>query len=362
METSLVTTFDALLSPFSPPLETQPLVRLKRLAEVLPPIQRGVFECHLGMNLARIDFEQGILRPPGESRLLLEHLDTAILAGDGAAHPAWRRVRDFCAQWVETTSLLHAGIHTIWLEFDLDAQSAVAPAPSLFFMLKREDLTTSEAHATAEAALDLLLGESARSRWQASLRRCFESCQDVAHIHQVGVMLARWPQVVRLCVAVPEARQIVPYLQQARWEGPVTELKSLVDWLLGLVDCIDMVDLDVVNARVGSQVGLECLFHRQPPREPRWAAFLDTLVARGLCAPAWRDAVLAWPGYCNPAPGPLPSLPSRLALLKRRVSHVKLVYRPSHPLEAKAYLWFDRADFELQPDAGDPPAASPGTR
>jgi len=228
-------------------------------------------------------------------------------------------------------------------------------------MLKREGLTTFEAHATAEAALDLLLGESARSRWQASLRRCFESSQDVAHIHQVGVMLARQPQVVRLCVAVLEPGQIVPYLRQAGWEGPVTELESLATWLLGLVDRIDLVDLDVVNDRVGSQVGLECIFDRQPPREPRWGAFLDALVARELCAPAWRDAVLAWPGYCNPAPGPLPSLPDRLALLKRRVSHLKVVYRLLHPPEAKVYLWFDRVNLELQPDAGDPPAASSDT-
>ncbi|MGD8794641.1 MAG: hypothetical protein PVF47_18980 [Anaerolineae bacterium] len=360
MKTGLVTTFDFLLSPLFPPLAMPSLTRLKTLARTLPPIQRGIFECHLGTNLARIDFGQGILRHHSESHPLLAQIDAAVLAGDGPAHPVWHRVHDFCAQWVEPASLLHAGIHTIWLEFDLDDGAVPAPAPSLFFTLKRKGLVVSEAQAIAETALDLLLGESARSRWQAGVRRCFDACRDVARIHQVGVMLARHPQVVRFCVAALPPGQIVPYLRQVGWQGPAAKLESLAAWLLGLVDCIDMVDLDVVGGQVQPQVGLECLFHRQPPREPRWAAFFDALVARGLSAPAWRDAVLAWPGYSNPVSGPLPSLPDRLVLLNRRVSHVKLVYQPSHPLQAKAYLWFNRVEFALlpsQPEADDRSAA-----
>ena len=45
------------------------------------------------------------------------------------------------------------------------------------------------------------------------------------------------------------------------------------------------------------RVGMEGSFSRLPRREPRWRELLDRLVARGLCPPEKRDALLAWPGY-----------------------------------------------------------------
>ena len=48
---------------------------------------------------------------------------------------------------------------------------------------------------------------------------------------------------------------------------------------------------------IGPRFGVEGSLARLPRREPRWAAFFERLVSAGLCDPARRDAVLAWPGW-----------------------------------------------------------------
>jgi hypothetical protein len=92
----------------------------------------------------------------------------------------------------------------------------------------------------------------------------------------------------------------------------------------------------------GTRVGMEGSYLKQPAREPGWLALLDRLVARELCTPAQRDAVLAWPGYDTartaatwPGDGQGAPLPGICAY---GLSHVKLAMSPERPLQAKAYL------------------------
>ncbi len=350
---TLADTTDTLLSSLSPALVTDgALSKLRQLAQVLPPIPRGIFECRLDAGAAQVDLSQAILGYGGEPDVLMEHIARMSPAD---VHPTWASLRDFCTRWIDPSFLLHGNVRTIWLELDAVRET---PSPSLFFTLKPEGLTVSQAYAVAQDALGVLLAEANLALFQDNVRRCFDACDGVARIYQVGVMLARQTDALRLCVHPLNADSIAPYLARVGWPGPVDELASLVAWLLGFVDRIDMIDLDV-GSRIYPQVGFECVFEQQPHREPRWAVFLDDLVARGLCAPDKRDAVLAWPGYTDPTPGPLPQLPEQIEVLKRRVSHVKIVYQPQRPLEAKAYLWFNRVGFELRLEEPDSQFAKP---
>jgi hypothetical protein len=90
------------------------------------------------------------------------------------------------------------------------------------------------------------------------------------------------------------------------------------------------------------------------PQGPRWRIFLEELVARGLCLPAKRDALLAYPGQSSEETDPewWPADLIRVSrflgqrttsALWRALHHVKIAYQPgradaSPALEAKAYL------------------------
>ncbi|MDC4678464.1 hypothetical protein NQ801_18605, partial [Acinetobacter baumannii] len=109
-----------------------------------------------------------------------------------------------------------------------------------------------------------------------------------------------------------------------------------------------------VGAALSPRIGFECILQDQPPREPRWASFLDELVRQGLCVEAKRDGLLKWPGRITP---PMTSTPWPAHLIcaavqqpedvftgiDRRVSHVKLTYSPRHQPEAKAYFGFQHS-------------------
>lgn len=92
----------------------------------------------------------------------------------------------------------------------------------------------------------------------------------------------------------------------------------------------------------GTRVGMEGSYLRQPARAPGWHALLDRLVARELCTPVQRDAVLSWPGYdtartaaswpCDDQGAPL------RGICAYGLSHIKLAMSPERPLQAKAYL------------------------
>ena len=102
-----------------------------------------------------------------------------------------------------------------------------------------------------------------------------------------------------------------------------------------------------VTDEILPRIGIEGSFPRQPSRDPRWRAFFERLVRRGLCSPGKRDAALAWPGYDTfwtaPDRWPISELGPRGVCL-RTLSHLKVVSAPDREPEAKAYLTFGPPD------------------
>jgi len=264
----------------------------------------------------------------------------------------WNRIRQFCERWVEPSSHMNAGLSAAWLEFDLVAPPYNTPVPSVFVVVREDVPSAHGSLAAVEEALDLLLDKAFSREFRDGLRRCFEACSGDVRVRHVGAMLARHSDALRLCIHPLDSDHILPYLERIGWPGSVEELRSLLTPLLNLTDRIDMIDVDI-GTSVFPQIGVECAFDRQPSAEPRWAPFLDHLVSLGLCTSRKRDGLLAWPGYTDPKTDTWPGLSGEVILLERRISHIKIGYHPGKPLEAKAYLWFDTAYFELQP--GEPP-------
>jgi len=314
------------------------------------------FECRLGEELPRADFLVLATASCGRDSLASLH-PTSALPARLMTDTVWRRVRDFAVRWADPSSPLYRAVDNVWLEFDVDGPVPDVPVPSVFFGLQ----TNSQADATgatdepnrpretAGKAIRLLAGGEPPLRMVETLSRCFRALSPEERVFQVGLMLSRNAEAVRLCIRLRSVERIFEYLAEVGWPGSEVDLR---DVLGPSARSVERVSLNIdVGETVDPKIGLECYFdgNRQPKREPRWDTFLDSLVRSGLCTADKRDALLAYPGYVDEdADGvPWPAALRRasqllggrsLSTFVRSLHHIKIVYRPGEPLEAKAYL------------------------
>ena len=310
------------------------------------------FECRLGTHKPTADFltctsasEAGREILAGSNNHLINLPDSLI------EKPIWSNIRNFCHHWSKKDSPLHEKIRNIWLEFDIDESLNTVPLPSCFFGPENIYSVQSDNYNSYQwvnqEALKLLLGKTISPKVEKQLFNCFNLLPKEAYVFQVGVMLARKSELVRICIRNISVENILNYLTQINWQGDINELKTLLNDISNLVDRIDL-DIDV-GEFVYPKIGLECYLTQQPSFEPRWNLFLEYLVKLGLCVREKHDALLAYPGYVREKSHP-ELLPSSLLKLSkflgseyervffRGLHHIKIVYQPEKPLEAKAYL------------------------
>lgn len=290
------------------------------LAQTLPSFWNAVLECRLGTGESRVDLSVILPNP------------TIALPDTLVMHPVWRRLENLCQDLADVNSSLHQMINEIWLEFDVDGQQSNVPIPAILLGLNQE--TDCNAQFLIETA-QKLLAHSVSSNLKSNLQLCLDALPtDASIIGCIGAMLSRKCNAVRIIVYRIPPAQISAYLVDIGWTGSFNELEEVVTTVSPWVDNI-VLSLDVGDT-VFSRVGLEFYFKKLPKDKSCWQSFLEYLVTTGLCTPEKRNALLAWPGYEEKA----------LSIFYRFITHIKIVYQPGIPLEAKGYLgiWHDRAN------------------
>ena len=324
---------------------------IKTIARTLPPILSAGFECRLGIDEPKADFAMCVTASD-KSRNTLADLNSAI------DHPVWSRIHNFCHHWADQTSPLYENVENIWLEFDVNGPSPKTPVPSLFFSIKDISLgnssgllseTTAKYESIIETALSLLLNCPLSSEVKRNLLICFNALPAGAIIFQVGVLLARNSNSVRLCVGRIPKNQVLQYLINIGWTGSIKDMKDI---LSTLADFVDEINLNfTVDNTVLPKIGIECEFINQPKTNSKWSLFLHYLVKNRLCTPDKRDGFLNWPGASRENPNKelwstdlvrtSTFLGSRATcILLRQLNHIKVVYQPNTSLEVKGYMWF----------------------
>lgn len=306
---------------------------LLALSASLPPIDRGGFEVRLAEGAPRVDLQQCVdLRA---RRRLLDDLT--------AADPGDSPLATLAARWVDPAHPWHKRIVELWLEWDRPSTAEAPSEPAVFVGLWPERTRQAEAREVAHGAIALLLPNLPQS-WLDGLARCFDT-PEPAIVSHVGAMLSRPDARVRVNVKRLQRDTLPSYLEGIGWPGDASSLAQQIAPLWPAADavttCVD------VGADIGPSVGLELMVGGSE----RWEDLLDLLVDIGLCAPAKRSALLAWPGVDSPPsvdagwPGRLlvEALlrPAReLGVVERRLSHVKVTLAPGRAPLAKGYLWF----------------------
>lgn len=333
-------------------------LNINALAQVLPSSITSFFgfECRLGVKEAHADFLICADAAQAGRKVLASDNDSLTLPGFLMEHEVWSQIHNFGTHWNTDTSPLYQQVRNVWLEFDINGHPGNIPIPSCFFgpePIYSHPPDTGErvlfhSHQwVTQTALKLLLDRNLPSKVERQLLNCFDLLPGSAYVFQIGVMLARKCDFVRICIRNISPEQILDYLAKINWQGSVSDLKSILTKLSSFVERIDL-DIDVGEV-IFPKIGLECYLDKQPKYEPRWQLFLAYLVETGLCIPEKRDALLAYPGYIREKSNQ-ESWPSGLLKLSqflgseyervffRGLHHIKVVYQPEIPLEAKAYL------------------------
>jgi hypothetical protein len=273
--------------------------------------------------------------------------------------PIWRHVDDFAVRWADPSFPLYRAVDNVWLEFDVDGVAPAILIPGVFFGLQPSGQETARGVAyepnldgyitTIETVKQLLSGNELAPRKLEMLSDCFRALSSSEHVFQVGLMLSRGTEAVRLCITIGSVEHTVEYLARVGWPCSEADVLGVLEPIGSLVDYV-YLDIDVGETE-HHKIGLECYFdgNRQPRTEPRWGLFLDSLVREGLCTTYKRDALLAYPGYVDENAEGI-SWPRALrrasqllggrslSTFIRTLHHVKVVYQPGEGLEAKAYL------------------------
>jgi len=316
--------------------------RLAQLATQLPAIATAGLEVPLGSE-GTIDLQQRVQSEDEIARL------KRWLTRTTPKSAAWQRL-------AAALDPIAGDIDELWLELDAAEGSDEAPL-SVFVRLRDPG---DAAITRVLAAFDMQLDPSRR----AALARCLDASGPGARLSYLGLMLGRAGAPLRLIiegVAPQDARSL---LDRTGWPGPID---TAAEWIARLFVHADRIRLALTLADgLTPDIGLECFVGDPTANDPRWRCLFDLLVENGVCTPARRDQLLAWPAVLTPLSAQ--HWPESLitdALLRTapgvrwidcRISHAKVTLAPGQPPRAKGYFGF----IEVQNPPADDAKAQAG--
>ena len=305
------------------------------------------FECPLDENQPTADLLFCGTQEEGHVALLATQSQSAGFPEYLLRVPAWQQIRDFCTVWENSHSPLHGKLINCWLEFDV-AGSDYPWSPSFFFglppllpgMRAESDLTVRE-------ALTQLAPSSLASARGKQLDTVLDRLPETAYAFQIGVMLSRSVEAIRVCIRGMTTEELVPYLERIEWPGNVSDLQAVIQRYGPLCERVDL-DIDV-GSRIGHKVGLEFSFGRDASTITRMEQFLSCCVEDQLTSSLKADALMGYNGYIKQGldasrwPKPLVEQARAASAeacnyLLLWIHHIKLVCQQDTPLSGKAYL------------------------
>ncbi len=311
------------------------------------------FEIHLGDSRPRADWAFAV-SGAGDDRIVFENvLKQGNLPASFTQQPEWKQIALFSEAWTQKDSTLKNKVKCFWLEFDMPETKSDVSVPSVFFGPEKrsedasQDLMTQYAWLVNDA-LPLLRGQPVSKGVKRQILNCIEKIPQGASLFQVGTMLSRSSNDVRLYINKIHPRSIIPYLNALGWSDEENNFRTLIADLERRADRF-VLSYDVTSDGIGPRIGLECSFEENRyHEETRWEDLLNYLVKKQMCLPQKRDALLQYPGVEHPDDfsggimKPFISISQHLedifsGSLVRYISHVKVVYMPGRLLEAKAY-------------------------
>ncbi len=324
------------------------LLLLEQVTKQLPIVSMFLLESRLSDSCDRIDLSIGLQQQKlSKDQILIDS-------------PFWQKLCFFSELWTTSGTIVHQIVEDIWLEIDLDQDIHNLQIPCYFLTLKTEVLkkqnNIDQKVAQILKIISLLNDHNALHESKIHLfKHCLENLPDSSSITQIGVMLSRGQDKIRINIEKLHGQEIANYLSKIINTPVDQELQKVISIFTPLSDRI-ILTFDLENETIGKRIGLECFLNQQPKKEPRWHEFLDILVKKNCCTPEKKEFLLNWTGLTQkkdiqtPWPKNLKQLEpwmekDIISVFFRTINHLKLVYQPPLNLEAKAYLGFGHSWF-----------------
>jgi hypothetical protein len=323
--------------------------RIVAVAAALPGLATDFFgfECRLGGAPPESDFLICVERDHGEAAALADAMERA----PPGPEPFWRQLGSFCRQWTDGCEPWHGLIHNLWLEFDLAGTLGVpaVPVPSVF--IGTEALTADAAPAVVAelaGALGRLTGQPDRPARCAALRAAVGALPPGGKLFQIGIMLSRGDDRVRICARDIAADRLPGFLAALGHPDPGAGLADLLRRYAGVAAEL-RVGFDAGPSGIAPRVGIEVYCGSDAAGGTRWQALQDTLRDDGLIRPDEIEAIAGWWGVLHErllgpvwprwlAEHPLGRGRDRQGCVSRLMHHVKITWSEQLPPAAKVYL------------------------
>lgn len=220
----------------------------------------------------------------------------------------WPRIRQFCTLWRESEESPYADGNAVWLECDVSDERRVELEPSLFFALHNPQSYLQDRSGKSNRSIEWICHTLIAAAWghvvstsiEQNLLRTLECCPDSVDFLQIGLMLSRDIQALRLCLFGIPPQDVFPFLHRVGWRGNESRLTQVLERYSPFVDSL-CFHLDIGES-IFPTLGVEMLYTGkkdpwdcQPIQERRWKLFFDCLVDDGHCLPSKRDTLLDWP-------------------------------------------------------------------
>jgi hypothetical protein len=304
------------------------------------------FECRLGEKKPRADFAFAISGMGKDRDVFIKLLKDDYLPDDFFTKNEWVNISNFAAAWSNSDSLIHKNVQCFWLEFDLFDKTPETPVPCVFFGPKKS--SSSDYDWIVNEALPLLKGGILPEKVVDLFYTSINKIPDNATLFQVGTMLSRASNAVRIHVNKLKPEQIIPFLKDIGYKDDEKKLRSLISDLENKADRF-VISFDIRENGIGSKIGIELSFSSNNfEKESRWKILLDYLEEKNLCLKDKKEALLSYQGaeineeYYDSKMIPITSAADfqynkKTTNIVRYINHIKIVYRPNEKLEAKAY-------------------------
>lgn len=298
--------------------------KLKNLAALFSDFAASeyIMESCLNSAEAEIDFSFRVLAE--EKACLINGFKSdsfSFLTADAA----WLRIVDFINYWPQD-------IEDVWLEMDYGEYAKQFPQPCFFFNAESIVKNREVDYALLFTALRVLIEPARVDLLKDNLKKVIQQLPPDAGLFQVGTMLARNTDRVRIFTNELSREQIFDYLAAIGWQGAFTRLEEVFHLLHGYSDGQYLLDFDVTEEGISSKIGINFGLKN----EPALPAFLDNLAACQLCTDSKKKGVLTWSG----SQGIFLGSDYGFTALIKDISHFKASYSPDEDLKVKAYLRF----------------------
>lgn len=245
----------------------------------------------------------------------------------------WSAIGHFLDRWSRDEGALPAVPSIVW-EIDQDGD-CFGEIPAIFFnRIKGNSASVSAIYRLTSE----ILSRAPSTATEVMLRRVVDRMPPESIVLCIGYMLSRPDAPLRFeLTEIDRQRSLPDYLEAIGWPGDIKRVETVLNRLPNMNRDFDLGLAFDVGETVGPRLGLEFVFRNYSDREAALSGALDDLIAAGLCAPGWREALARWTGGGAPQADWFMALVSTPREHHRFVSHFKIVL-DGPQVEAKGYV------------------------